>query len=79
MVDQRDDAPKGDHVADDAAGKGIQARVNTPSDPHTKGTEQADDDLSQADEASASGDLAAVKAADGLKDSDQTVDEGADR
>lgn len=79
MVNQRDDAPKGDHVADDAAGKGIQARVNTPSDPHTKGTDQADEDLSQDDEASESGDLAKVKAADEMKDGDQTADEGADR
>jgi len=70
MADHRQDASNANHVADDATGKGIQARVNTPSDPHTKGTEQADDDQTQSDETTASGDLAAVKAVDELKDGD---------
>jgi len=63
MADRQSGVPNENHVADDAAGKGIQARVNTPSDPHTEDSVQSDDGQSQVDEATASGDLAAVNKA----------------
>jgi hypothetical protein len=67
MADKRGGVPNENHVADDAVGKGIQARVNTPSDPRTEGSDQTDDGQTQVDEAAASGDLAAVHKAKNMQ------------